>query len=104
MPAGIVERDFLEPVSGEVTDDIRNGPGLGSENLDPGVLEHLHGAKTHAPGNDGIDLSPLEGRDRMALAMGVGLVAVVDDFDALPFDINESKERGAAEMPVDRGL
>jgi hypothetical protein len=104
MAAGIVERDFLEPVSGDLPDDILNGPGLGSENFDPGVLEHLHGSKTHAPGDDRLDFSSLEGRNRMTLAMGVSLVPVVDDFDALPFDIDESEEGSAAEMPVDPGL
>jgi hypothetical protein len=104
MPTGLVEGDFLEPASGNLLNDILNGPRLGSENLDPGVMEHLNGPEAHASGNDGLDLSSLEGRDRMALAMGVGLVPIVDDFDTLPFDIDESEEGGAAEMPVDPGL
>lgn len=104
MPAGVVERYFLEPAADNFPDDILNGPRFGSENLDPGVLEHLHGSKTHAAGNDGIDLSSLEGRNRMALAMGVVLIAVVDDLDALPFNIDESEEGGASEVPVDPGL
>jgi hypothetical protein len=104
MPAGIVERDFLEPVSGDLPNDILNGPRLGSENLDPGVMEHLDGPETHASGNDGLDLSSLEGRNRVALAMGVGLVPIVDNLDSLPFDIDKGEVGGAAEMPVDPGL
>jgi hypothetical protein len=67
-------------------------------------MEHLDGPEAHASRNDRFDLSSLEGRDRMTLPMGVVLVAIVDDFDALPFDIDESEEGGAAEMSVDTGL
>jgi len=62
MPAGIVERDFLELAPGDLLNDILNGPALGSENLDPGVMEHPDGPKTHASGNERFDLSSLEGR------------------------------------------
>lgn len=104
MPAGVVERDFLEPVSSDLPNDILDGPGLSSENLNAGVPEHLHGPETHASGDDRFDLSSLEGGDRMALAVSVGLVPVVNDFDALPLDIDEGEKRSAAEMPVDAGL
>ena len=104
MPAGVIERDFLELGPGNLLNDIVNGPRLGSENLDPGVMEHLNGPETHASGNNRFDLSSLKGRNRMALAMGVRLVPIVDDFDTFPFDIDESEEGGAAEMPVDPGL
>jgi hypothetical protein len=104
MPTGIVERDFLEPVSGNLLNDIINGPRLGSENLDPGIMEHLHGPETHASGDDRFDLSSLERRDRVALAMGMGLVPIVDDFDTLRFDIDKGEVGGAAEVPVDPGL
>jgi hypothetical protein len=99
-----VECNLLEPVSGDLLNDILNGPRLGSENLDPGVMEHLDGPETHASGNDRFDLSSLERRDRMALAMGMGLVRIVDNFDTLPFDIDKGEVGGAAEMPVDPGL
>jgi len=56
-------------------------------------LEHLHGPEPHASGDDRFDLSSLEGSDRMALAVGMGLVSVVDDFDALALDFDEGEER-----------
>jgi hypothetical protein len=40
----------------------------------------------------------------MALAMGVGLVPIVDDSDGLRFGFHKGEEGGAAEMPVDPGL
>ncbi len=104
MPTGIIEGDFLEPVSGDLLNDILNGPGFSSKNLDPSVMEHLDGPETHAAGNDRFDLSSLKGRNRMTLAMGVGLVPIVDNFDALAFDIDEGEEWGAAEMSVNPGL
>ena len=60
MPAGLIECDFLEPISGDLLNDILNGPRLGSEHLDPGIMEHLHGPEAHASGDDRFDLSPLE--------------------------------------------
>jgi hypothetical protein len=104
MPAGIIEGDLLELAIGDLLNNILNGPRRGSENLDPGVMEHLDSPETHASGNDRFDLSSLEGRNRIALSVGVGIVPIVDDFDAFPFDIDESEEGGAAEMPVDGGL
>jgi hypothetical protein len=59
MPAGIVECDLSELAPGDLLNDILAGPRLGSENFDPGVMEHLDGPETHASGNDRFDLSSL---------------------------------------------
>jgi hypothetical protein len=62
MPAGVIECDLLELAPGDLLNNILNGPHLGSENLDPGVMEHPDGPETHASGDDRFDLSSLEGR------------------------------------------
>ena len=97
--AGIVHGQLFKILRIERADDVLHRAGHCSEYLDARLVKHHNGAGPHSSGDHYVDSPALQRCNRVARAMLMMVVCIIDDFDGFHIRVINRKKGALPKWP-----